>query len=157
MILTSRHYRLVRSHVRANHPQRGVGGRAGRMGDHMRYIRRRRRRPVQPQDIVAGMLAVAFLLSIAAGAIAQGRGRRPAWISPVGEIQACRYEDGSGDTQTYPCVWDALTMGNRMRGIGSPRFVVYARAEDGGCPAVTSSDSMVCVYTREWWGEHDGD
>jgi len=70
-------------------------------------------------------------------------------IDPVGNAyQPCEHEYGQGPDGTYPCMWDADTMGNGMRGAHTPRYTVWARSEDG-CPIVADVDER-CVYAVEW-------
>jgi hypothetical protein len=74
---------------------------------------------------------------------------RPSVTDSIGATyQPCAHEWGQGDGGTYPCVWDADTMGNHLRGAHSPRYTVYARAEEG-CPVVSDVDEQ-CVYAVEW-------
>jgi hypothetical protein len=110
------------------------------------------------QKSLAEMLATAGVVVLIAvsltGCIAcsawQGHGRRPAWLSVQRPpYQACAVEDGSGDYQTYPCVWDAELRGNHERGPDAPRWTTYARIEEG-CPV--SRPGEVCTYVPdgEW-------
>lgn len=54
---------------------------------------------------------VGMLTALVATVIGLGR----LWPSPpagAGTLVPCAEEDGSGDGQAYPCVWDARTRGN---------------------------------------------
>lgn len=65
----------------------------------------------------------------------------------------CQHEDGSGDGQVYPCVWDADTRGNGLRGAHSPRWTVFVRSEDGCPPQVNVDGQSACVFAVEWSAE----
>ena len=108
-----------------------------------RYVSRR----VRVATAIMWTATITALLLIGLLAIGQGRERRPARFASL-PISTCHQSNGSGDSQTYPCM-------SRAAGLGTPMIVVYARGEEG-CPVVLAT-GVACVYAREWWGGHDGD
>lgn len=79
---------------------------------------------------IIAILMVAKCANDGPGARAAAAPPAASWLDTV---QPCEFEDGSGDRQTYPCVWDATTRGNGLYGPGR-EFVIYVRGTDAPCP-----------------------
>lgn len=97
-------------------------------GVNARNIKRgNRRRP--------GCLPVILLVAVLTTALATVRdwSTVTAHLGSVYPTTMCAQEDGSGDAQAYPCLWDARVQGNGTWGQDYPPVLVYVR---GTCPSL---------------------
>jgi hypothetical protein len=104
--------------------------------------RRRRIEEIGTWEIIETFL-VAMIIVGAMGwvildSIHRGEALRPEWTKPHHAATACFSDDGSGPV--HPCLWDALTMGNRQMGPGAARYTMFDLDENGE------------AYAYEWWG-----
>lgn len=114
----------------------------------------------QPGEKVAtwivALLLVAACWGMGAYSIHQGHERRVRDLGPPGavvlaSIKPCEHEDGSGESQTYPCQWDARIRGNGEWSDDYPPVLVYVRGTDAGCPRLP--DIARCFDVDEWTQE----
>lgn len=101
----------------------------------------------------SGATLLAFLVAMFATVALVACRQVPAPPRPLDlrTIAPCVQEDGSGDDQTYPCVFDALER-NADPYPGS-RWTVYV---DGPCTFATLQDEtggVTCIDVREWGAE----
>lgn len=67
---------------------------------------------------------------------------------PVADtIAACDQEDGSGDRQVYPCVWDARVRGDDR--VSTYPVTIYFQGTKTTCP-VPAGTTAVCVDVDGW-------
>jgi hypothetical protein len=105
-----------------------------------------------PALLVSALIIAAVMTLAACAAPATGR----VTVAPVDILTyaPCDHEDGSGDGQTYPCVWDSA-----HRGVPNAPYVGYAYVlyVSGPCPApgeiVQDVATVRCLDIREWMNE----
>jgi len=71
-------------------------------------------------------------------------------VQDVSTFTPCQQEDGSGDGQTYPCVWDGLVRGNHS--YKGARWIVYVSGVHQDCPAKTvqPKSAVKCLNASDW-------
>lgn len=71
-------------------------------------------------------------------------------VQDVTTFAPCQQEDGSGDGQIYPCVWDGLVRGNHS--YKGARWIVYVSGVRQDCPAKTvqPKDQVRCFNASDW-------
>lgn len=82
-----------------------------------------------------GCLGVILLVAVLTTALATVRdwSAETAHLGAVYPSTLCEQEDGSGEAQAYPCLWDARVQGNGTWGEDYPPVLVYVR---GTCPSL---------------------
>jgi len=65
---------------------------------------------------------------------------------PTPTLAACDREDGSGDHQVYPCVWDTRARGGLETAYP---VMIYFRGSHTVCP-IPAGTTAVCVDVDSW-------